>query len=71
MGNNMTTGEALKLVQEFGYNHNLPGFLETIEALDYMIKSPEYLRNYLVSENLIMAYNITIGEMQSFCGYSE
>lgn len=71
MGINMTTGEALKLVQEFGYNHNLPGFLETIEALDYLINGPSYVRNSFVSNKLMDAYSITIGEMQSFCGYSE
>ena len=67
----MTTGEAIKMVNEFGYTHNLPGFLETIETLDYLIKSPDNIRKYMVPDSMVEAYNITIGEMVSFCGAAE
>jgi hypothetical protein len=64
----MVTSEAIKLVNQFGAHHNLPGFLETIETIDYILKAPDYVRNYMLSAELIEAYNITIDEMSHFCG---
>jgi hypothetical protein len=62
----MTTGDALRLVQQFGYKHNLPGLLETIESIEYLINGPSYIRESFISNELMDAYSITIGEMESF-----
>jgi len=64
----MVTSEAIKLVNQFGAIHNLPGFLETIETIDYILKAPEYVRNYMLSPELVEAYNITIDKMHHFRG---
>lgn len=64
----MTTAEAIRLVNQYGGQHNMPGFLETIEALDYLSKAPEYIRPFIISDELRMAYNITIGEFENFAG---
>ena len=63
----MTTAEALRMVNQFGEYHNLPGFLETIETIDYIVKGPEYVRKYMVSDELLQAYNITVDEIHHFC----
>lgn len=64
----MTTGEAIRMVNEFGAQYNLPGFLETIEMLDWLVKMPDNARMYPVSDEMVKAYSITIDEMAAFCG---
>lgn len=65
----MTTGNAIQLVSGFGAKHML-GFLETIEVLDTLVKLPDYARKYVISDEMVKAYYITIGEMEVFCGQS-
>jgi len=53
----MTTGEAMRLVSQFGINCNTDSFMETIEVLDIQDKLG------LLSPILSEAYQVVIGEM--------
>jgi hypothetical protein len=53
----MTTGEAMRLVSQFGIKCNAESFMETIEVLD--IHNELGLLSPILSE----AYQVVIGEM--------
>lgn len=55
----MTTGEALKLVNEFGADYLIDSFMDTIEVLDI------HHELGLLSPRLSEAYLVTIGELES------
>ena len=54
----MTTGDAMRLISEFGLKCQTESFIETIEVLDIQVKLG------LLSPILTEAYQVVIGEAE-------
>lgn len=55
----MTTGDAIRIVSNYGASIDAAGFIEALESMDENLSK--------LNEREQKAYRITIGEMNEFC----
>lgn len=64
----LTTAQAIDLVATYGRKLGTPGFIETMEVLQYQIDAPDHIREFLVSPKLVQAYHVVFADLETMFG---